>query len=79
MLILSILLDIIGYTIARFLLPIISFGFISVETLSSSDTDFNWFGYKTDGAKVVFSSSMAGWIGLFFLMLLFVLVLAIIE
>lgn len=79
MFILSILLDIIGYKIARILLPIFSIGLVSVERMSSTDAGYNWAGYKISGGKIIFSSSMAGWIGIFFLSMLFVLVLVVIE
>lgn len=65
MIVLDLILEMIGYTTARIVLPLVSFGNVHVERLSSTETGFNWFGFKRvpDGALLC-QASMAGWIGL---------------
>lgn len=65
MIVLDLVLEMIGYTTARIVLPLVTFGKVRVERLSSTDTGFNWFGLKRapDGALLC-QASMAGWIGL---------------
>lgn len=67
MIVVSILVDLIGYAIARTLLPILSFGKVSVQTVSSKETNFNWLGYKVIDGKILLSSTMGGWVGLLIL------------
>ena len=67
MFIIDALVDMVGYMIARAILPVISLGKVSVESVSSRETGFNWLGYKVIDGKILFSSPMGGWIGLFIL------------
>jgi hypothetical protein len=79
MLIASIFVDMIGYATARALLPIITMGKVSVQSVSSNEMGFNWFGYKVVDGKVLFSSTMGGWIGLFILGFLISIVILLIS
>lgn len=65
MIVLDFILEMIGYTTARIVLPLITLGKVRVERLSSTETGFNWFGFKRapDGALLC-QAPMAGWIGL---------------
>jgi hypothetical protein len=57
--------EVIGYTTARILLPIISFGNVRVQKLTSDETGFNWAGFKREpNGGFVCQTPMAGWIGL---------------
>lgn len=58
--------EIVGYTTARVLLPILSFGKLRVQRIRSDEWGFNWLGFRRepDGSFLV-GSSMAGWLGLF--------------
>ncbi|HEY0330476.1 MAG TPA: hypothetical protein VGC77_15435 [Rhodopseudomonas sp.] len=79
MLVLDFLLDIIGYTTARMLLPVLTFGRIRVEAVESRDIGFNGLGFKRlpDGVLLC-ASDLAGWIGvLIWALLLVVIALAI--
>lgn len=46
-------------------LPLITFGRVCVQPISSSETGFNWLGFKRapDG-PLICEATMAGWIGL---------------
>lgn len=57
--------EVVGYTTARFALPVLTFGKVRVEKISSSETGFGWLGFKrsTDGSYLC-QAPMAGWIGL---------------
>lgn len=65
MMIFDFILEIVGYTTARLALPLITFGKVRVETISSSVTGFGWLGFKqtTDGSYPC-PTPVAGWIGL---------------
>jgi hypothetical protein len=65
LLVVDFLLEVIGHTTARVLLPLASLGKIRVQGVSSAEGGFNWLGFKRgpDGSLLC-ESSMAGWIGL---------------
>ena len=64
MIIFDILIDIIGRTVARFALPIFSFGRIYVEPLNAPLRNFNALGYRRDeSGRIEISSTIAGFIG----------------
>ncbi|MEZ2130607.1 MULTISPECIES: hypothetical protein [unclassified Sinorhizobium] len=65
MIVLDLILEMIGYTTARIVLPLVTFGKMRVERISSTEVGFSWFGFKRapDGALLC-QVSMAGWIGL---------------
>jgi len=78
MFIIDFILEVVGYTTARLLLPIISLGSIRVQTVSSDETGFNWFGFKRlEGGGFVCQAPMAGWIGLIPWTLMFIAMFAI--
>jgi len=78
MLVLDILLDWIGYRTARYLLPAVSFGRARADDLTSSRSGFNWLGLQRDvSGGLLFSATMASWIGVLFWALLLVAVLTV--
>ena len=65
MIIIDFLLEVIGYTTARLVLPLVTFGKVRVQSASSADTGFNWLGFKRlPDRSLICQSPMAGWIGL---------------
>ncbi|TDW35023.1 hypothetical protein EV128_103305 [Rhizobium azibense] len=65
MIIIDFILDAIGYTTARITLPLITFGKVQVEPISSTETGFNWWGFKRmSGGAMLCQAPMAAWIGL---------------
>ncbi|WEX75156.1 hypothetical protein PYH37_000521 [Sinorhizobium numidicum] len=65
MVIIDFILEVIGYTTARLILPLITRGKVRVEPASSTETGFNWLGFKrvSDGALLC-HAPMEGWFGL---------------
>lgn len=65
LIIIDFILDAIGYTTARITLPLITFGKVQVEPISSTETGFNWWGFKRmSGGAMLCQAPMAAWIGL---------------
>lgn len=62
----GILLDALGYTTARLLVPLLTFGCIRVQPLRAEPRRHNWFGFSRnpDGSRQL-EAIMAGWYGLF--------------
>ncbi len=59
------LIEFVGYGIARFALPILSFGKIYAQPLNSADNSFNIIGYRHDGkGRIEISSIVAASMGL---------------
>ncbi|MCS3495136.1 hypothetical protein M2207_000359 [Bradyrhizobium japonicum] len=59
------LVDLIGYTIARAVLPLLSFGWIYVEPFSASPQPLRWPGYRRDiNGRIELRQGAAAWIGL---------------
>lgn len=79
MIIIDFILEVIGYTTARIALPVITFGKVRVETISSSEPGFGWLGLKrgSDGVYLC-QAPMAGWIGLIPWVLGIALIIAVI-
>ena len=46
MIFLDFILDVVGYTTARLLLPTLTFQKVKVDALSSDEVGFNWLGFK---------------------------------
>lgn len=65
MIIIDFILEVIGYTTSRLVLPLITLGKVCVQSVSSTETGFNWLGFKRvpDGSLIC-QAPMAGWIGL---------------
>jgi len=62
---LGILIEIIGYSAARAVLPLLSFGWISAEPFAASPRPLRWPGYRRDdNGRIVLQQAAAGWIGL---------------
>jgi hypothetical protein len=67
MFILDILIEIVGYTTARLLLPLVSFGKVYVEPVKSNKRGFNALGFRLDeNKKIEVEATMAGWVGFLF-------------
>ena len=79
MIIIDFIVDIIGYTTSRILIPPLTFQRVQVDALLPEQTGFNWLGFKrvSDGTLLC-DSTTAGWIGTFFWVLVFVAILAIV-
>lgn len=63
----SVILDALGYTTARLLIPILTFGRVRVQPLRAEPQRHSWFGFArgADGSRQL-EATMAGWYGLFF-------------
>lgn len=60
----DILIDMVGYTVARLVLPLCSFHKIHVQPLNSPETRFNALGYRyDDSGRIEIASTIAGFIG----------------
>jgi hypothetical protein len=60
----EILVDLIGYSIARAALPVLSFGWIYVEPFSATPQPLQWPWYRRDAnGRVELRQVVAGWIG----------------
>lgn len=67
----------VGYTVARLLLPLLSFGKIYVEALTTPPKRFNVLGYRyDDSGRIEISGTFAGFIG-FILCLIALLVVGL--
>jgi hypothetical protein len=61
----DVIIGLIGSTLARLVLPFVSFGRMSVEPLDAPLRKFNWLGYRHDeSGRVEIESTVAGFIGL---------------
>jgi hypothetical protein len=66
MVVFEIIKEVVCYSTARFLIPVLSFGMIRVERPSDTVTGFNWLGFRRlAGKKYLLDATMAGWVGLF--------------
>lgn len=76
----GILLDVLGYTTARLLVPIVTFGRVRVRALRAEPQGSNWFGFSraADGSCRL-EATMAGWYGLFVWIAALVAVLALLR
>ena len=75
---LRILVDLIGYAVARAALPFLSFGRIYVEPFSASPPPLKWPGYRRDAnGRLELRQAAAGWIG--FTICLLVLLAAVLT
>lgn len=62
---LGMLVELLGYAVARTVLPLLSFGWIYVELFSASPWPLRWPGYRRDAAgRIELRQGVAGWIGL---------------
>lgn len=57
--------QLVGCTVARIALPVLSFGRVRVEPLTYASRPFNWIGYRKDQrGRIEVESATAGLIGL---------------
>lgn len=69
-----IFIQLIGCTVARVVLPILSFGRMHVEPLTSASRPFNWLGYRRDqSGRIEVEGAAAGLIGLLIITLVILL------
>jgi len=67
---LDVLIDVVGCPIARLVLPLVSFGRIYVEPLTSPRQKFNMFGYRRDQrGRIELHTQPASFIGLVILVI----------
>ncbi|WP_065754276.1 hypothetical protein [Bradyrhizobium paxllaeri] len=65
MALLDFLIEVIGYTMARLTLPLLSFGRIHVEPLGGPWKEFNVFGYRyDDDGRIEIEARSAGLVGI---------------
>jgi len=76
----GILLDALGYTTARVLVPIVTFGRVRVQALRAEPQRSNWFGFSraADGSCQL-EATMAGWYGLFVWIAALIVVLVLLR
>ncbi|MEH2508889.1 hypothetical protein V1291_000243 [Nitrobacteraceae bacterium AZCC 1564] len=79
MAILDFIVDMVGYTTSRVLLPILTFQKVRVDALAREQRGFNWLGLKrlSDGTLLCDATS-AGWIGTFFWAFVLIAIVAMI-
>ena len=69
------LVDMIGHAVARYALPRLSGGKIYVQPFNVPFGDFNSRGYRYDeSGRIEIDSTISGWIGLFYCLLLFIVI-----
>ncbi len=65
MFVFDVILEVVGYSTAKILLTIVSFGYISVEPISSEEKGYNWLGFKSSkDNRYLCQATMAGSLGL---------------
>jgi hypothetical protein len=63
----DLILDVVGYATARFLLPTLTFQKVRVDVLASREAGFNWLGFKRlPNGRLLCDADSAGWIGALF-------------
>jgi hypothetical protein len=79
LIIIDFIVDIIGYTTSRILLPALTFKKNQVDALVPEQIGFNWLGFRrvSDGTLLC-DSTTAGWIGTFFWAFVLVVIVAIV-
>jgi hypothetical protein len=76
----GVLIEMLGYGIARLIIPLLTFGTVRLDPLSASSEHYNWLGYRRDGARMVLGPTTAGLIGiLIFIGAVIALVFGMIE
>ncbi|MDB5579775.1 MAG: hypothetical protein JWR80_4951 [Bradyrhizobium sp.] len=74
------LIHIVGYTVARFILPLLSFGKVYVEPLTTPQKRFNALGYRyDDSGRIEISETIAGFIGFILFLTAFFVVYLLIQ
>lgn len=77
MIVFDFILDVVGYTAARLLLPAVTFQKVKVDVLSSNEVGFNWLGFKRlPSGELLCDVNSAGWIGALFCLIVLAVVLA---
>jgi hypothetical protein len=61
----DVLIEAIGYTVARSVIPFLSFRRVYVQSLNSTQKTFNALGYRRDGVgRIEIEQSVAGFLGI---------------
>ncbi|WP_441237509.1 hypothetical protein [Bradyrhizobium sp. 930_D9_N1_4] len=64
--------EFIGRSIARIVMPALSFGQVYVHPLNASPERFNWLGYRRDeDGRVMIARDVAGFIGVIVMIVIF--------
>lgn len=75
MFVVEFLIEMVGHTVARWVLPLLSAGKIYVQPLNAPFGQFNALGYRYDkDGRIEVDSTVSGWIGFFVCLILFILV-----
>ncbi|WP_377829718.1 hypothetical protein ACFKHW_09460 [Bradyrhizobium lupini] len=76
--VLGMLVELIGYTVARAALPLLSFGRTYVEPFHATPQPLRWPGYRRDGnGRIELQQAAAGWIGSGICLLVLLMIVAI--
>ena len=74
----GILIDLVGYMVARAGLPFLSFGRVYVEPFSTTPQRLSWPGYRRDEAgRIELRQRAAGWIGFGICLLVLIAIIAV--
>lgn len=75
---LGMLVELMGYTVARVALPFLSYGWIYVEPFSATPQPLQWPWYRRDAnARIELRQGAAGWIGFGMCLLVLLAIVAI--
>jgi hypothetical protein len=75
MIVIDFIIEVISYTTARLMLPLLTFGKVKVESPSSAKAKFNWLGFtRLSNGVLLCEAPLAGWIGLIPWVLVIILV-----
>ena len=55
--------EMLGYGIARLIIPLITFGKVKIDTISTSSENYNWLGYRKDAEHIILGPTTAGVLG----------------
>lgn len=72
--------EMLGYGIARVIIPLITFGSVKIDPVSSSSENYNWLGYRKDAKHIILGPTAAGVLGiLIFIVAVALALVSIIE
>lgn len=56
--------ELLGYGIARVIIPLITLGRVKIDPVSSSSENYNWLGYRKDAKHIILGPTAAGVLGI---------------
>lgn len=78
MIFIDLFVEVVGYTTARIIVPLLSFGKLCVQPMKSNKTGFNAVGLRPDGfGKIEIEQTTAAWIGNLFWIALAIIIFAL--